>query len=390
MHRLPSLAHHPIVNPGRPRVALCIPGGAGAEGSGHFIPALHALIEGLAEEADLTVHSLGPRHPPSREGSCGRARVIHLGASPGGAAKVLLLARSVAAEHGRGGVDLVHGVWALPSGLGAVLAARLLGARSLVTVQGGEHAAIAHLGYGSMLRARTRFPTLLACRRADALAAVSEHQAEALRGLGVRRAPIHVIPYGSPLRVVPRRREGLHPGPLRFLAVASIHPLKGHETLLRAFALIRATQPAVLRVVGEDQRGGAMRALASDLGVERDVEWAGEVPASAMHEQYAWGDILLHTSLHEAQPVVLAEAASAGLLAAGSRTGLLADLSPGAAVGVPPGDHEALAREILHLLADAGAMERRREALHLWARVHTMEWTVQQYAALYRELAAAR
>jgi glycosyltransferase involved in cell wall biosynthesis len=124
--------------------------------------------------------------------------------------------------------------------------------------------------------------------------------------------------------------------------------------------------------------------------VERDVQWAGEAPASAMHEHYAWGDILLHTSLHEAQPVVLAEAAAAGLLVAGSRTGLLADLSPGAVVGVPPGDHEALARSIVHLLADAGAMERRREALHLWARMHTMEWTVQQYAALYRELAAGR
>ena len=367
-----------------------MPGGVGDEGSGHHIPALRALASGLSRGADLRIFSLAPSPFAGTRGVCGEAPVEFLGAGGGGAFKAMRLAGAVRRAHHAAPFRLVHGVWALPAGLAAVAAGRLLGIPSVVTVQGGEAAALPTLRYGNMLAARTRIPTLWTCRNAGTLVTVSRHQAEALAALGAAPPRTRVIPYGSPHGTPPVQRTGPLPSPLRLLAVANIHPLKNHETLLRAFALIRRRLPALLRIAGPDQRGGELRKLAAELGVADALSWAGEVPPAEMPREYAAADMLLHASWHEAQPVVLAEAAAAGLLAAGSRVGLFADLSPGAVIAAPPGDHEALAAAVVDAAGDPARVASLRAALAAWAAEHTMEWTVASYLAIYREHARPR
>jgi glycosyltransferase involved in cell wall biosynthesis len=102
--------------------------------------------------------------------------------------------------------------------------------------------------------------------------------------------------------------------------------------------------------------------------------------------QYEWADILLHTSLHEAQGVVVAEAAAAGVVICGTKVGLLSDLSPHAAVTVATGDFSGLAAEVLNLLHDRQHQTTLRKSAHDWANSHNSKWTAQEYSAIYKQI----
>ena len=99
-------------------------------------------------------------------------------------------------------------------------------------------------------------------------------------------------------------------------------------------------------------------------------------------------DLLVMASRHEAGPLVILEAAIAGVPAVGTAVGHFADWTPDAALAVPVGDAGALAAAIAELLADeprrlAIAHEAQRRALAIDA-----DCTAASFEQLYRELCA--
>lgn len=113
--------------------------------------------------------------------------------------------------------------------------------------------------------------------------------------------------------------------------VAGLRPEKNIGRLIRAFARLRAEQPARLVVVGEGPLRGELEALTQSLGVERDVEFTGYLtnPGARLAEF----DLFAMSSDTEQLPMAMLEAMSLGLPIVSTSVGdigsVLADVSPG-------------------------------------------------------------
>jgi glycosyltransferase involved in cell wall biosynthesis len=103
----------------------------------------------------------------------------------------------------------------------------------------------------------------------------------------------------------------------RFLLLLSrIHPIKGCDLLIEAFARCVPHVPADLDLVitGPDQVGWVadLRALASKLGVEGRVHWSGMLTGSAKWGAFRSAEVFILPSHHENFGIVVAEAMACG------------------------------------------------------------------------------
>jgi len=106
---------------------------------------------------------------------------------------------------------------------------------------------------------------------------------------------------------VPRRRVS---GRASIVSINNgFGPLKNVKTLLRAFSLIRAVIPdATLRLIGREYEvGGPAWAWANRMGLTTAVEFVGSLGHDKVRAALDASDLLVHPSLQEASPMVLAE-----------------------------------------------------------------------------------
>lgn len=139
---------------------------------------------------------------------------------------------------------------------------------------------------------------------------------------------------------------------------------KGHETALRALAILRRSgRPVTLRCIGVGDPT-RWRARAASLGVAPYVELGGALPqGDAVLGWMDALDVLLVPSLHEGLPRALVEAMSRALPAVGSSRGGIAELLEPRALH-PATSHRALASRVAGLLDDPAAM--RAQAARNW------------------------
>ncbi len=369
------------------RVAIFVPGSLGDVRTSYHVPAQTELISQLAEHIDMNVFSLRLLGGDTAPFSVGRARVVCVdaGREEPFARKVRLLIQRARQEHRRKAFDLVHGIWAIPCGTSAVLAGRFWGIPSIVSLQGGEAAAVPSIPYGDMLRRSTRLATRATIAGATAVTALTSFQRTQLTSYRIKSSKIHIIPYGAGRTFCPATRKRTA-GILRILHVANLTPVKDQLTLLRAFAQIRSRIPARLRIVGPDHADGTIQRAARSLGVDRDIEFAGQVLHNCMPEEYRNADILLQTSLYEGQGVAMVESMASGTVVVSTRVGIAADLDGTAILTAAPGDTDGLASRVLQLAADRPLYLRLQNEGLIWSRDHDSSWTASQFATLYRRL----
>jgi glycosyltransferase involved in cell wall biosynthesis len=285
-------------------------------------------------------------------------------------------------DHRREPYDLVHGFWALPCGLAAVICSRIAGIPAVVSLMGAETAAISEMRYGNMRRWDLRTLTRATVNAADHVTCLSEtqHRQMQMWGMSPRRAA--VIPLGVDPERFPFVRKQLTP-PFRFLAVGHMNRVKDYPTMLRAFRTIIQQHDAVLRIVGADHLSGEIQRLAQSLGLAGKTQFVGTLPHDKLPSQYEWAQFLLHTSLHESQPVVVAEAASSGTVVCGTRVGLIADLESVCTIAVEPFDHQGLAEKVLGIIASPERYRTLAEASREWAASHCIEWSAGNVVTVY-------
>jgi len=239
-----------------------------------------------------------------------------------------------------------------------------------------------------------RFCTRLSHR----VIAVSQHTADHL--IGVEDAPpekVSVIPNGidfervrtssldAPTRI--RAELGLVGRPVVLMA-ARMHPEKGYEHLLGALPRVLAQVPdLVLLIAGAGPLEARYRNLSASSGLEQHVRFLGfrrDLP-----DLIATSDLVVLPSLAEAFGLVAAEALYLGIPVVASRVGGIPEIVEDGVDGllVPPGDDEALAGALLHLLLDtahrrklAGAGRGKVAARFSFGQM------VQAYERLYDEL----
>ncbi|MSQ31449.1 MAG: glycosyltransferase family 1 protein [Dehalococcoidia bacterium] len=235
--------------------------------------------------------------------------------------------------------DVVYSHYWLSAAAGAVLAPRW----------GVPHAAMFHTLAEVKLRARaseSEPPVRIEAERRlvqslDRIVAATEHERRLLTQ--IYRVPaerVAVIPLGVDLEQftpgdqaearsrLHLERQGIAPDARLLLAVGRIEPLKGLDILIRAVAQLNERQPAVLAIIGGDDRAAAdvakLSALAEELGVAEAVHFLGSRPHEALPDYYRAADVVVVPSFYESFGLVAVEAMASGVPVVASRVGGLA------------------------------------------------------------------
>ncbi len=139
--------------------------------------------------------------------------------------------------------------------------------------------------------------------------ATSQAEYDDIRRMGFQQ-PVAVIPNGID---VPPALSKEFRQQRTLLYLGRLHPIKGLDWLLRAWAAVEGRFPGWhLRVVGPDERGhlAELAALVRSLGVER-VTFDGPLDGSDKWQAYAEAELFVLPTRHENFGLVVAEALAA-------------------------------------------------------------------------------
>jgi len=268
----------------------------------------------------------------------------------------------------------VYGAWA----------ARRAGIPHVITMHGGRY-------YSQRLRRRLALRT--AATLSGQLVAVSQELAGHLsRDLWIRPSRVLTIPNG--VSYIPAQHSSLRdelqlaPPDRLILSVGNLYPVKGHQHLVEALALLSPRYPRLhVAIAGRGGLADALLARAAALSVSDRLHLLGL--RSDIPELLADADVFVLPSLSEGLPMALLEAMFAGCPIVASDVGEVRAVLQGGEAGVlvPPGDGTGLARAIARLLcnpAEARAFgERARQRARAEYDVRVM---VTRYARVYERL----
>ena len=162
------------------------------------------------------------------------------------------------------------------------------------------------------------------------------------------------------------------------IALGVVHPRKGHDLTIRAFAEVARTRPeARLVVVGALADPGhldALRALVAEFGLESRVEIRVNEPRDRVLAALRQARVFALHSQEESQGIALCEAMAAGLPIVATRVGGIPDVigASGAGLLVEYGDTAAMAAHLGRLLDD-DTLHARMAAAAL-ARAEDFSW----------------
>jgi glycosyltransferase involved in cell wall biosynthesis len=261
-------------------------------------------------------------------------------------------------------IDAAHGAWAqlgadsVPMIDGAALTAfaglaAALGPRRAVALI--HHPASLEISASEPSRQRLRSIEASLFEAPHHLVATSELTAERLVAeFGAPREKVVVISpgIGEPSRS-PAHNERTT---CSILSVGALIPRKGHDVLLRVLSHLFDLDWR-LTIVGAPHRdpvhAQGLLALAEDLRIARQVDFAGEVSEEALEALWQDADLFALASWSEGYGMALAEAMRRGLPVAVTATGAAPTLvSPDAGVVCAPGDVPQLAKAMRRLIFD--------------------------------------
>ena len=208
--------------------------------------------------------------------------------------------------------------------------------------------------------------------------AQTRHEADLYVEQGVPAARVHLVPLGVGEPAAPGTPASLDvPADARVvLFLGRLHPLKGADRLITAFARVAPRHPdTVLVIAGRDDGALAdLRRLATDRGVGARVHFPGAVYGDARFDLYRRADLFAITPTHfEETSLASLEAASTGtalLVGAEAEAPFLDAYGAGATVAaaadVAPVLDALLASDLKAMGVQAARMVRER---HAWARV---------------------
>ena len=150
-------------------------------------------------------------------------------------------------------------------------------------------------------------------------------------------------------------------GPLRVVAVGTLHEVKGQVHLIDACkSLVDRGVDVTCRFIGDGPDRNALAARIEEAGLDGRVKLVGRLTSDAVAAELADADVLVAPSVptrggkREGIPVVLMEAMAAGLPVVASRLSGIPELVTDDVDGllVPPGDPAALADALQRLASD--------------------------------------
>nr|WP_325298383.1 polysaccharide pyruvyl transferase CsaB [uncultured Dysosmobacter sp.] len=170
---------------------------------------------------------------------------------------------------------------------------------------------------------------------------------------------------------------------------ARLNPVKDMSTLIRGFAAAYAQCPRLrLVIAGDGEEREKLTALAKELGVEKQVTFAGWI-SGGMDRFYSALDVNALTSLSETFPYALTEGARFHLATVSTAVGGIPYLIDEDVNGYlfAPGDWQALGRRLAALGNDDGLRRRLGEKLYEKAFTQfSIQKTVDTQLHIYEEI----
>jgi glycosyltransferase involved in cell wall biosynthesis len=199
---------------------------------------------------------------------------------------------------------------------------------------------------------------------------------------GFAEAGFEIVHYGI------AARDGVmtYEGSPRLVTAGRLIPIKGHILLFRAFAAALEQIPELeLHIAGRGPMEPALRAFATELGLERRIHFLGQVVP--IQRALEGASIVIVPSLGEGFGMVALEAMERARPVIAAAIGGLVDVVQDGETGilVEPGEAEPLTRAIVELASDPARAARlgeagRRRALEHFGEARSVERT----EALYR------
>ncbi len=188
-------------------------------------------------------------------------------------------------------------------------------------------------------------------RRIPRIITVSEAAKQDIsREFGVNEDKFKVVPNGIDVEVF-HPIQGVERKGSRVIVTNSADiPLKGLSYLLRAIHKVARRRKIELVVVGEPRKNGNVQRVIRQLGIGDIVTFTGRINEAEFVRQYAMASVAVVPSLYEGFGLPAGEAMACAVPVISTTGGALPEVVGDAGILVPPGDSEALAREITALL----------------------------------------
>ena len=346
----------------------------GGIGTGHFsqgYPALEKLLVGLSSSFEIVVYSRFPANKDYRSSDF----IIRSAPTKikSNVARWFYTIVYFLKDHRNNKYDLLFAFWGYPAGFISTSLSKMVGIPGAVYVLGSDSFGIPSINFGILHKPLLRRIALWTYKHTSLLLGISEFQKKSLATYGITNATI--IPWGIEKAcykfINKKRGSSLH-----IIHVGHLTPVKDQVTLIKAFALIAKQNSAELRIFGEDFLNGTIQKLCKELGVEKRIQFLGIIPYYQMPDQYAWADLMLHTSLVEGQSMALTEAAASGVLLAGTKVGLLDDLGEDCGITVEVCDYKTLASKVLSTHDDDKIWNQKIQNASRWTERHDLTWTI--------------
>lgn len=184
-------------------------------------------------------------------------------------------------------------------------------------------------------------------------------------------------PYKADTRVIPdfvderrffiREKEDPH-APFTFAAMGQLRPIKGHDTLIRAFARLRqmTDRPVQLRIAGAGGLREYLQGIIREEGLEEVCHLVGNIPREQVVDFMNDCDCFVCSSRTEMLSCVLHECAACGRPAIGTMCGGPQDIiTDETGLLVPVDDVEAMAEAMLTMLDKAPNYDRQAIRRHI-------------------------
>jgi L-malate glycosyltransferase len=236
-------------------------------------------------------------------------------------------------------------------------------------------------------------------RHVDRFVAISEGVQKVLISSGIEPAKLVVVRSGIEIerwKTLPdpaplRERLGLAPGTPVLGTVAALAPHKDFFNLLAAAELLRSRMPAARWVVfGEGELRGQLEAERRRLKLETVVLFPGFT--DDVGEALALLDVFVLSSYLEGLGTSVLDAQAAGVPVVATQVGGVPEMIDGRDNGwlVPPRDPQALASAVAEALGDPAEARRRAGRARETVSRFSLETTVEETIAVYRDVLAER